>query len=90
MQKNYNNINPTKLHNELIKAGITPLLVENDCPKGAYIAPNTYITFADGTDMNLVDQVIAAHNPAPLPVPPTAEERLAALEAAMLEVVLGG
>lgn len=42
--------------------------------------------------MNAINSVIMAHDPdAPEPpAPPTAEERLAALEDAMLELILGG
>ena len=47
-------------------------------------------TYADGTDMTAVQVVIDAHDPTPLPPEPTVQERIEALEAALLEVVLGG
>lgn len=87
MTELYTNINPNKLHEELLAAGIIPLRVDNDMPKGAYIAPNTWITYPDGTDMDKVAQVVAAHTTTPPTQPPTAEERLAALENAMLAIL---
>lgn len=81
----YININPNKLHNELIAAGINPILVENDCSIGSYTAPNTWITFEDSTDMVKVQQVIEAHDPTPAPPPLTAEERISALETLVLQ-----
>ena len=57
MKAQYANINPNKLHDELIAAGITPVLVENDCPVGAYVAPNTWIIFTTDTDVDKVAQI---------------------------------
>ena len=70
------NIHPNKLHDELIAAGLIPLLVENDKPEDTHIAPNTWITFPEGTDMTAVQAVIDAHDPTPLPPQPTKEELL--------------
>jgi len=83
MRIEYVNVNTNKLHDELIAADINPVLVES-------LDEKTWITYADGTDMTAVQTVIDAHDPTPLPPEPTAQERLEALEAAMLEVVLGG
>lgn len=90
IQKGYRNVNSNKLHDELMRAGITPILVQHDRPEGEYIAPNTWIDFPDGTDMSVVQAIIDAHDPTPIPPTPTAEERLEALELAMLDMVLGG
>ena len=57
-----NNVNPNKLHDELIVAGIVPLLVKNDLRDGETAADNTWIDFADGTDMEAVSAVINAHD----------------------------
>jgi len=85
-----NNINPTKLHDELIKAGIIPVMVTNDAVDGDYIALNTVIIFADGTDMTAVQAIIDTHDPTPLPQPPSeAEQRIIDLEVAM-SYILGG
>lgn len=65
------NVNPNKLHGELNKAEIFPLLVQNDTKDNEYIAENTWITFEDGADMELVQQIIDAHDPTPGPPPKT-------------------
>ena len=70
------NINPNKLHDELINAGLTPVLVENDRPENSHIASHTWITFVEGTDMTAVQAVIDTHDPTPLPPQPTKEELL--------------
>lgn len=83
MRIEYLNVNTNKLHDELINAGIVPLLVES---KGNL----TWITFADDTDMVAVQAVIDVHNPAPLPMPLTEEkQRITDLESAIAGI-LGG
>jgi len=78
------NCNVNKLHDEFRNAGIKPYPV--------YVLENGDgdFTFEEGTDMELVQQVIDAHNPEPLPPQPTEKERLEALEQAMLEIIIGG
>jgi hypothetical protein len=83
MRIEYVNVNTNKLHDELITADINPVLVES-------LDEKTWITYADGTDMTAVQAVIDAHDPTPLPPEPTVQERIEALEAALLEVILGG
>lgn len=73
MREEYIGVNTNKLHDELIANGIVPLLVESKDDK-------TWITFADDTDMTLVQAVIDAHDPTPLPPQPTQEEKIAQLE----------
>lgn len=85
-----NNVNPNKLHDELINAGLPPILVTNDRKEGQIVAENTWIIFEDGTDMNLVQQIIDAHDATPLPPKPSEKERLEALEQAMIEMIMGG
>lgn len=78
------NCNVDKLHDEFVQVGIKPypvLILDNG---------DGDFTFPDGTDMTAVQAVIDAHDPTPLPQPPRAEERLEALELAMLDMVLGG
>ncbi len=78
------NCNVNKLHNEFIQVGIKPfpvLVLENG---------DGDFTFSKGTDMDLVQQIIDAHEPTPLPQLPSEKERLEALEQAMLEIALGG
>lgn len=83
------NVNTNKLHDELISLGIIPLLVEGKGDK-------TWITFDDNVDMTAVQAVIDAHNPEPLPVPPTIEERVTSTETKVvtieqtLDTVFGG
>lgn len=88
MKVHYSNVNPNKLHDELIKAGVIPVLVQNDLKEGEYIANNTWVTFADGTDMELVQKIIDAHEPTLPAQLPTEKERILALEEAIL-VLMG-
>ena len=89
------NVNPNKLHDELLNANIDVLTLSHDITpemreQGQYIAENTWITFAEGTDMDLVQQIIDAHDPTPLPQPPTAEERLESAEQAIIMLMMEG
>ena len=78
------NCNVDKMHTELNQAGIYPYPVfKLESGDGEFIFP-------EGTDMNLVQQIIDAHDPTPFPPKPSEKERLEALEQAMLEMVLGG
>ncbi|MTI57480.1 hypothetical protein [Geosporobacter ferrireducens] len=70
------NINPTKLHDELISAGVIPIFLENDKKDDEFIAENTWIAFSEDTDIDLVQQIIDAHDPTPKPEPPTEIELL--------------
>lgn len=83
MKITIDNVNTNKLHDELIANGVVPLLVES-------LEDRTWITFTDDTNMDLVQQIIDAHDPTPLPPQPSDKERLEALEQAMLEIVMGG
>lgn len=65
------NINPNKLHDELINAGILPISVTHNRVDGEQIAENTEIKLAEGADMALVQAIIDTHDPAPLPQPKT-------------------
>lgn len=75
----FQNINTNKLHDELIAAGIMPQLVES-------LDGDTWIT-VDASQVDAVNAVIAVHDPTPRPQPPTPEERLEALEMAMLAMM---
>lgn len=78
------NCNVNKLHDEFIQAGIQPFPV--------FVLENGDgdFTFPEGTDIEIVQQIIDRHDPTPLPPKPTPEERLEALESAMLDMILGG
>ena len=78
------NVNVNKLHDEFINVGIEPFPVfQLENGDGDF-------TFPKDTDMELVQQIIDAHDPTPLPPKPSEKERLEALEQALLEMVLGG
>ena len=82
------NINSKKLYTELAEIGVQISKMQNDAKEGEQIAMNTWVLFEDGTDMELVQQIIDAHDPTPLP-PPKAEteilkERLQTTEDALL------
>jgi len=63
----YENVNRNKFHTELQNAGIKTEYVGaiNDTQVGCEII------FTEGTDMNLVQQIIDKHDPTPLPPKPT-------------------
>lgn len=69
MKIEYINMNTQKLHDELISVGVIPLLVES-------LEEKTWITFTDDTNMELVQQIIDAHDTTPLPPQPTDSEVL--------------
>ena len=84
------NANPNKLHDDLIASGIKPLIVSHDKKEGEIVAQNTWVELASDTDMTAAQAIIDAHDPTPSPQEPSTQERIEALEAALLEVVLGG
>lgn len=64
------NCNVPKLHTELNSVGLYPFPVETlENGDGDF-------TFLDGTDMTLVQQIIAEHDPTPIPEQPTKEEMM--------------
>ncbi|MBB6218647.1 hypothetical protein HNQ80_004821 [Anaerosolibacter carboniphilus] len=71
MQIQINNVNPNKLYEELVELGINPILLQDDRGQGELIAQNTWITFDEDVDMDLVQQIIDDHDPTPLPPTPT-------------------
>lgn len=81
MKKEYINVNTNKLHDELINAGIAPLLVES-------LNEKTWITFADDVDMTAVQAVIDAHDPTPLPEPLSEIDKLKISQAEQFETIL--
>lgn len=85
-----NNVNPNKLHDELINAGITPILVRHNRIDSEIIAESTEIIFAETTDLTAVQAVIDAHNPEPIPQEPTDKERIAQLEQIIDTMLTGG
>lgn len=76
-------VNTDKLHDELIKAGIVPSLVES-------LEGITWVTVEDG-QQDAVMEVVAKHNPVPVPQPVNEEEklriRISALEDALMELI---
>lgn len=82
MRKHYIGVNTNKLHDELITTGITPLLVESK-------DSDTWITFAEGTDMIAVQTIIDAHDPTPLPPQPTEVDYLLDLDYRLSMIELG-
>lgn len=90
MKIEYNGVNTNKLHDELIAAGIIPVLVES-------LGETTWITYADDTDMDAVQRAFAAHDPAPTPIELTDVEKLKIRTAAnedalagMMDLMMGG
>lgn len=79
----------SKLHDELLQAGIKPLSVQgmvNPTDKTGQRCLDVRLDLPDDTDMTLVESVIAAHDPTPRPVPPTMEDRLKAAETTIVEL----
>ena len=80
------NVLRNKLHDELCANGINPKSVdaiEGTKPIGASI------TFEEGTDMELVQQIIDNHDPTPLPPPLSDKERIEELEQIVADLILG-
>ena len=84
-----NNINPNKIHDQLISRGIVPLYVESNLIEGEYIAEKTWITFDAEVNVDLVNSIIDAHVPTPLPTAPTVNERIDMLENMILLIMEG-
>ena len=72
-------VNTTKLHEELIAAGIQPQMVES-------LENTTWITVEDA-QVDALNAVVASHNPTPIPAPPSLEQRIQAAEAALLTMM---
>lgn len=88
----YTDVHRNKLHQELVNAGIKVIsvLAIDDNEIGAEIE------FAKGTDMTLVQRIIDAHDPTPIPIPLSDIEKIrieqaqANAELVQLIMTLGG
>lgn len=67
----------SKLHDELLAAGITPERVE-----GTVDGKTCWITVDDAFDPAVVQAVVDAHDPTPVPAPDPDAELAAAIQAA--------
>ena len=77
------NVNTNKLHDELIKAGIVPSLVES-------LNNITWVTVEDSQQL-VVMAVVATHNPIPLPISKTELETIKDTQSQIvLSLVVGG
>jgi len=77
------NVNTNRLHDELIKAGIVPSLVES-------LDNTTWITVEDIQESVLM-AVVAVHNPSPLPSPKPELETIRDTQSQIvLSLVMGG
>ena len=75
--------NVNKLHNELRSVGIAPFPVfELENGDGEF-------TFQEGTDIDLVQQIIDEHDPTPLPPQPTQDDYLLDLDFRLSMIELG-
>ena len=74
MEIKISNVNPNKLHDELIEVNIKPISIRHNTKEGQYIAENTWISFADDVDATKVNEIVNKHNPTPISQP-TLEER---------------
>lgn len=73
----FNDINPNKLLDDFNLAGIkTKNGILSNLVLPGYIAENSECEFVEGTDIELVQRIIDAHNPTPLPSQPTETEIL--------------
>lgn len=81
----FQNVNTNKLHDELVTAGVIPVLVESTPQKeddASKVSTYTWVTVSDA-DADAAKALAAAHDPTEIPEvkAPTQEDRLAALEA---------
>ena len=83
------NKNPMKLHNELIAASLAPLRVENDLERGKTTAVNVWLTYPDDANMQVIQAIIDAHDPTPLPPQPTQDDYLLDLDYRLSMIELG-
>lgn len=96
------NINPIKLLNEFSDRGVTWVNSSNNLKYSDNGTPlsnvaDMTITFTHGTNMDLVQSVIDAHDPTPVPRAPTKEEileqelaRTNEMILELTELILGG
>lgn len=86
----YKNIHRNKLHQELIDGGIDATKITVKALDGTDYGAS--IDFADGTDMTLVQSIIEAHDPTPIPSAPSEVEQIrlevARSNAEMFEAVI--
>lgn len=81
------NVVPSKLHQELIDSGIE-CSVSHNLEDGRYFIGECEIKLAEGTDMELVQQIIDAHIPTVLPVSKTDIELIKLSQANQFETIL--
>lgn len=91
MKINYKNVNTNLLHDELIKNGIVPVLVEStpyyDKGDNNPIREDTWITFYDDVDINKVNEIIKAHDPNKTTMQmPTMQEQINAINQYLLSL----
>ena len=80
------NCDYTKLHEELLAQGIKIIDLSNDALTGHKLARNIWIKIEDSEDEQLVMSIIDAHDPTPIPEPPTLEAQLAEKDAQILKL----
>ena len=71
---------PGKLYDEIIAAipALRPAPNERQILGLSWLGDDIWLTVPDDTDPAIVAAVVVAHDPTPLPVPPTPDERLEA------------
>ncbi|MGE7115133.1 hypothetical protein [Lysinibacillus sp. NPDC047702] len=88
------NINVNKLVNEFVAQNVIPKDVSSDLINDEVLAKTATFTFADSTDIDLVQSIIDAHDLAPIPSPKSEtellKERLEATEQALLQIMFEG
>jgi len=73
----YENVNPTKLHSELISVGINPVPFNNDAPESGFIG-SVWFDLPEGVTQEQVNAIVAVHDTALLPPQLDPDEELAA------------
>lgn len=81
-----------KLMNELLTIPALRPIIGNDGQKYAVFTlqgdgENIYLTVPDDAPIAEIEAVIQAHDPTPLPQSPTQEQRISALEEAILTLI---
>lgn len=92
MQLHYNRPNDlARLFGELLAAGLLPATI-NECWPMSGLGDDIWINAPDDADEAAIAAVVAAHDPTPRPQtdPPTIEDQIAAMQAAILDLALGG
>lgn len=86
MRKNFENVNPNKLYDEFINAGV--VILDNGFKKTGENTANAWYELKDNTDMILVQKIVDTHNPVPSITEEVIDEEKVAMAEAIVNLIL--